>query len=333
MRILITGSAGFIGSAICHSLVKLGHEIQSVDNFSNYYDVSLKYARVEALLEPLGLKVIDLDISHQIQFDNLVKLFKPDMIINLAAQAGVRLDIHSHYKYIQNNIVGFDNVLVSCLEHKVPYLLYASSSSVYGDSSTTPYSEIESNLRPNSFYGVTKLANELQVKALVKNSSTRARGLRFFTVYGPWGRPDMAYLRMIANVISGANLNIYGDGLIERDFTYIDDVVNSVILLSSEMQNKNFGFNDVVNIGGGRPLSINYLMKIVEELSGKQVIFKRLKSNLNDLNKTVADYSYLKSLIGNIPMYKLEDGIQKTYTWASQPVIARNIKGWIESVN
>jgi len=333
MRILITGAAGFIGSAICHSLANLGHEVKAIDNFSSYYDVSLKHARVKALLQPLGLEVVDLDISHKIQFNNLVKSLKPDMIINLAAQAGVRLDIQSNYKYIENNMIGFDNVLVSCLENKVPYLLYASSSSVYGDTSVTPYAETENNLRPNSFYGVTKLANELQVRALVKNSATRARGLRFFTVYGPWGRPDMAYFRMIANVIADANLDIYGDGSIERDFTYIGDVTNSIVLLSSEIQNRELGFNDLVNIGGGRPLSINYLMKIVEEVSGKKIIFRRLNSNLNDSNKTIADYSYLKSLIGEIPRCKLEDGIKETYVWAKQPAIASNLKGWIDSVN
>jgi UDP-glucuronate 4-epimerase len=332
MKILVTGSAGFIGSALCNQLGILGHKLVLVDNFSDFYDVSLKEERVKSLLYPLGLEVIDLDISSKSKLDNLVKIYKPDIVVNLAAQAGVRLDMQENHKYIDSNILGFNNVLVSCLEHKVPYFLYASSSSVYGDSSAVPYTETETHLRPNSFYGVTKLSNELTVNTLVKNTSTRARGLRFFTVYGPWGRPDMVYFRMISNVISGSELQIYGDGTIARDFTFIDDVVNSIISLVSDMQNRGNGFIDIVNIGGGMPHSINHLIEVVEDLTRKKVVFNRMQRNLNDIQSTLANHSYLRSLIGDAPKTPIETGISKTITWARDPEITKKMKKWVESV-
>jgi UDP-glucuronate 4-epimerase len=202
MQYLITGAAGFIGSFLCHKLAKEGNKIIAIDNFSNYYDVGLKNTRVKELLEPLNVDVINLDITDDLKFDNLVSKSKPDVVINLAAQAGVRLPVNETDKYVNSNLVGFSNVLRSTVNNKVPFFLYASSSSVYGDKAAIPYIESEQNLHPTSFYGATKLANELLTPTLIQNSSTAARGLRFFTVYGPWGRPDMAYFRMIANVIS-----------------------------------------------------------------------------------------------------------------------------------
>ena len=207
MQYLITGAAGFIGSFLCHKLAKEGNKIIAIDNFSKYYDVGLKKTRVKELLEPLNVDVINLDITDSLKFDDLVSKSKPNVVINLAAQAGVRLPLNETDKYVNNNLVGFSNVLRSTVNNKVPFFLYASSSSVYGDKAAIPYIEIEQNLHPTSFYGATKLANELLTPTLIQNSSTAARGLRFFTVYGPWGRPDMAYFRMIANVISGAEFN------------------------------------------------------------------------------------------------------------------------------
>ena len=260
MNILVTGAAGFIGSILCKQLVKSGHNVTAIDNFSEYYDTSLKHLRVIELLNPFNVKILNLDICDKPNIDKLIKSTKPNVIINLAAQAGVRLSVSESNKYVDSNLVGFSNILISTIENKVPIFLYASSSSVYGDLAKIPYKEVENNLRPNSFYGSTKLANELLTPTLIKNSATKARGLRFFTVYGPWGRPDMAYFRMIANVISGTSFNFFGDGSIERDFTYIDDVVNSVISLMSEMDARKPGYSDVVNLGGGRPLSLNYLL-------------------------------------------------------------------------
>jgi UDP-glucuronate 4-epimerase len=332
MQYLITGAAGFIGSFLCHKLAKDGNKIIAIDNFSNYYDVGLKNNRVKELLEPLNIDVVDLDIVNDAKFDDLLIKSKPDVVINLAAQAGVRLPLKETDKYVNSNLVGFSNVLRSTVNNKVPYFLYASSSSVYGDKAAIPYIESEQNLHPTSFYGATKLANELLTPTLIQNSSTAARGLRFFTVYGPWGRPDMAYFRMIANVISGAEFNFFGDGSVERDFTFIDDAVNSVMALTTELQKRKPGYSDVVNLGGGRPLSMNYLLETVSSISKNEVKFNRLNSNSNDAKKTMSDSKYIESLIASKPNTKLEDGIAKTIEWAMRKDISPNLNNWVKSV-
>ena len=332
MRILVTGAAGFIGSALCEKLVMSNHEVTAVDNFSEYYDVSLKNLRVKELLSPLNLEVLNLDICDQAAVEKVFTLSKPEVVIHLAAQAGVRLGVSESRKYVESNLVGFSNILISTIEHKIPKFLYASSSSVYGDKAAIPYHESELNLHPNSFYGSTKLANELLAPTLVKNSATIARGLRFFTVYGPWGRPDMAYFRMIANVIAGTDFNFFGDGSIERDFTFISDAVSSVINLTIELDGRKPGFSDVVNLGGGRPLSMNYLLETVGSLTGKTVEFQRLETNKNDAKKTMSDSTYIQELIGSKPNIKLEDGISKTIEWASRDVISKNLDKWVKSV-
>ena len=332
MQYLITGAAGFIGSFLCHKLAKDGNKIIAIDNFSNYYDVGLKNNRVKELLEPLNIDVINLDIVDDAKFDNLVSKSKPDVVINLAAQAGVRLPLKETDKYVNSNLVGYSNVLRSTVNNKVPYFLYASSSSVYGDKAAIPYIESEQNLHPTSFYGATKLANELLTPTLIQNSSTAARGLRFFTVYGPWGRPDMAYFRMIANVVSGSEFNFYGDGSVERDFTFIDDAVNSIMALTTELQKRKPGYSDVVNLGGGRPLSMNYLLQTVSTISKNEVKFNRLNSNSNDAKKTMSDSKYIELLIGGKPNTKLEDGIAKTIEWAMRKDISSNLNNWVKSV-
>jgi UDP-glucuronate 4-epimerase len=332
MRILVTGAAGFIGSAICEQLVLSDHNVTAVDNFSDYYDVSLKHLRVKELLNPLNLEVLNLDICDQVKVEKIIASSSPEIVIHLAAQAGVRLGVSDSRKYVDSNLVGFSNVLISAIENKIPKFLYASSSSVYGDKADIPYRESELNLHPNSFYGSTKLANELLVPTLVKNSETTARGLRFFTVYGPWGRPDMAYFRMIANVIAGAEFKFFGDGSIERDFTFISDAVRSVINLTLELEGRKPGFSDVVNLGGGRPLSMNYLMEVVGSLTGKKVSFERFETNLNDARKTMSDASYIQNLIASKPSTKLEDGISTTIEWASRNEISANLDKWVKSV-
>jgi UDP-glucuronate 4-epimerase len=332
MKILITGAAGFIGSALCQKLANIGHNVTATDNFSTYYDVSLKRARVNELLKPLKIDVIDLDISDNVKVDSLITDSSLDVVINLAAQAGVRLPIQDTDKYVVSNLEGFSNILRSTVTNKVPYFLYASSSSVYGNKAAIPYTESEQNLHPASFYGATKLANELLTPTLVQNSATVARGLRFFTVYGPWGRPDMAYFRMIANTVSGSEFNFFGDGSVERDFTYIEDAVNSVVALIDELKTRKPGYSDVVNLGGGRPLSMNYLLQTVSQISKKEVRFNRQNSNANDVTKTMSDSTYIQSLIGSKPSIKLEDGIEKTIRWAIREDIAPNLNNWVNSV-
>ena len=328
----MTGAAGFIGSHLCRELSLQANEVIAIDNLSDYYDTSLKKARIKNLLDSKGISFSELDICNRSALNALIKESRPDVVVNLAAQAGVRLPLSQVYKYVESNLVGFSNILQSTVSNKVPYFLYASSSSVYGDQAAIPYTESEQNLHPNSFYGATKLANELLTPTLIKNSSTIARGLRFFTVYGPWGRPDMAYFRMIANVVSGSEFNFFGDGSVERDFTYIDDAVNSVIELSKELEKKKPGYSDVVNLGGGRPLSMNYLLENINKISKAEVKFNRQSSNSNDAKKTMSDSSYIQSLIGSKPETKLEDGINKTYQWALQSEISAQLNNWVKSV-
>ena len=332
MKILVTGAAGFIGSHLCRELSLQSYEVIAIDNLSDYYDKSLKKARIKNLLDSKRISFSELDICNRSALNVLIKESRPDVVVNLAAQAGVRLPISQVYKYVESNLVGFSNVLQSTVSNKVPYFLYASSSSVYGDQAAIPYTESEQNLHPNSFYGATKLANELLTPTLIKNSSTIARGLRFFTVYGPWGRPDMAYFRMIANVVSGSEFNFFGDGSVERDFTYIDDAVNSVIELSKELEKRKPGYSDVVNLGGGRPLSMSYLLENINKISKAEVKFNRQSSNSNDAKKTMSDSSYIQSLIGSKPETKLEDGINKTYQWALQSDISAQLNNWVKSV-
>ena len=332
MNVFVTGAAGFIGSSLCQKLAIEGNHVTAIDNFSDYYDVNLKKLRIEKLLTPLQVKVLSVDISDQNAIDELISSSKPEVVINLAAQAGVRLPTDQIHKYVNSNLVGFSNILQSTVSNKIPYFLYASSSSVYGDQAAIPYTESEQNLHPNSFYGATKLANELLTPTLIKNSSTIARGLRFFTVYGPWGRPDMAYFRMIANVVSGSEFNFFGDGSVERDFTYIDDAVNSVIELSKELEKRKPGYSDVVNLGGGRPLSMNYLLENINKISKAEVKFNRQSSNSNDAKKTMSDSIYIQSLIGSKPETKLEDGINRTYQWALQSEISAQLNNWVKSV-
>ena len=332
MRYLVTGSAGFIGSHLCNKLASNGHEIVAVDNLSSYYDINLKKARIKEFLSASNIESVNIDVSKSTEVDNLVRESKPDVVIHLAAQAGVRLPVQESDKYVTSNLVGFSNILRSTVVNKVPHFLYASSSSVYGDLASIPYVETEQNLHPNSFYGATKLANELLTPTIVQNSSTAARGLRFFTVYGPWGRPDMAYFRMIANVISGADFNFFGDGSVERDFTFIDDAVNSVLLLIEQLQKQKPSFSDVVNLGGGRPLSMNYLLETVGKLSSKEVAYTRQSHNQNDSKKTMSNSTYIQSLIGSKPSTKLEDGIAKTIEWAKRADISPNLNSWVNSV-
>ena len=332
MKIFVTGAAGFIGSALCQKLATLGHNVTAIDNFSDYYDVGLKDLRVKDILQPFGIPVTHLDICNKQELASLMKSSKPEVVINLAAQAGVRLSIQENHKYVESNLIGFTNVLAETVQNSIPFFLYASSSSVYGDSATLPYSELDNNLHPNSFYGATKLANELFTPTLIKNSSTVARGLRFFTVYGPWGRPDMAYFRMIANTLVDSDFEFFGDGTVERDFTYISDAVNAVVSLISELQTRNPGFSDIVNLGGGKPLSMNYLLNVVGATTNKKVKYKQSQSNLNDSKKTMSDPTYIKKLIGAKPEIKLEDGIIETINWAKQNEIMNNLGKWVKSV-
>jgi UDP-glucuronate 4-epimerase len=331
MKYLVTGAAGFVGANLSVLLKNSDHEVLGIDNYSSYYSPEFKQLRVANLLQPRSIQVLRIDLSELEPFQLIVKKFRPDAIIHLAAQPGVRTPLGESYRYIRDNVVAFSNVLQTAIEESIPQFLYASSSSVYGNSSNVPYREDDQSVRPISIYGATKLSNEILAPAFINGSSTRARGLRFFTVYGPWGRPDMAYFRMIASVLNGTEFKRFGGGEVKRDFTFIDDITQAIKNLSEELISRPEGYSDIVNIGGGKPHSINDLISVISSKLDASLLVAETSSNPNDTNYTNADVTLLNQLTGKIPQMDLERGLESTISWARQPEIQSKLSTWINS--
>ncbi len=331
MTVLVTGAAGFIGSKLAQSLSFSGERVVGVDNFNDFYSVDLKRIRIQKLLNPSGVEVREFDITDSIAVKNLLQEIQPTTIYHLAAQAGVRLPLGQIRKYVDSNLLGFSNILTSAIEQEIPNLLYASSSSVYGNSRNFPYKESDLTIRPVSFYGATKLSNELIVPTVVRGSSTRARGLRLFTVYGSWGRPDMAYFRLINSALNDANFDLFGDGKVTRDFTYIDDVVFTIEKLALELSSRAPTFSDVVNVGGGNPASMCEMIDAISTYVGVALKINKLDMHHNDVNNTNADPSYLQSLIGVSPKTQLDEGLAHVIEWGRMEKVRENLPNWIKS--
>ncbi len=330
MSIVVTGGLGFIGAHVAAALVDSGEDVVIVDSLTDYYSVDLKLERKKQLLGKVPKEnFFDFDLVDRFSFSKILVNVKPRTVIHLAAQAGVRLPVKFTYKYVESNLTGFANVLQSVIENKIPNFLYASSSSVYGDSTDVPYRENAVGLSPISFYGATKLSNELLAKALTTNSQTRSRGMRFFTVYGPWGRPDMAYFRLGASVLTDYSFHRFGDGSVRRDFTYVDDTVKGILRLSYQLATEVPGFSDIVNLGGGNPHSLNDLIVELEQISGNRIPITNEESAAGDVPQTVADSSYLEQLIGFVPSISLTEGVFRFYEWASQKENTISLKKWI----
>lgn len=329
LRVLVTGAAGFVGSHICKKLAELDFQVLGIDNFSTYYSLDYKKIRLRALNTEKA--TIFCDISNFDQLNSVIRDFKPNYVLNLAAQAGVRLGLAESNSYFEANVKGFFNVIRSCIENEVQGILYASSSSVYGESTPTPYKENSIALRPKSTYGVTKLTNELFAEIQARSSNLRFRGLRFFTVYGPWGRPDMAYFRIASAAFGQGNFTLFGDGTIKRDFTYIDDVVDSTLALLKDLSSREQGFSDIVNIGGSRPLDMNYLIELISQKGDSRFKVHRVDENKLDSRITVADNSYLTSIIGKLIFTDLERGVENLMNWAGGEKVKPNLMKWIQS--
>lgn len=333
MKILVTGAAGFVGSHLSLLLHQEGNTVHGVDNLSHYYAPDLKSLRIEKLLNPAKIPFTNLNLTEKNQLRTFLEKNNYDSIIHLAAQPGVRIPLSRSNEYIENNIEAFTNVLQFVTELGIANFLYASSSSVYGNSKEIPYSELSKDIHPVSIYGATKRANEILTPTFIRGSSTRARGMRFFTVYGPWGRPDMAYFRLINSGINNKEFTRFGDGNVKRDFTFISDITHQISGLHKELSGHEKGFSDVVNIGGGNPHSLNDLIESVNRELGSKITVLNSGMNPNDTLYTCADVSLQKSLTGFVPKVSLADGIRETIDWAKSQDISANLDRWVKSTN
>ena len=330
-KVLVTGAAGFIGFHLCKELIANNHEVVGLDNLNSYYDVELKQIRLSELQLLSYFTFVKMDLINDREISNLVAEGKFDAIYNLAAQAGVRLKKSEYQSYIDSNIVGFSNILNSAIEHGVQNFLYASSSSVYGNGLSGALIENKSLTLPTSFYGSTKLFNENIARTLVKGTKTRSRGLRFFTVYGPYGRPDMAYFRIASSLLNNSKFTLFGDGTIERDFTFVGDVAVATMQLCSELSLKPQGYSDIVNIGGGKPVAINSLISKISDKLGAHLSIINEARNPSDVAVTHADTQTIYNLIKFIPQISLDEGLDSFLDWARKPSIRQKLQAWTES--
>lgn len=316
-RILVTGGAGFIGFHLCRSLLEQGHQVLSIDNLNDYYEVSLKEARLNLLrtYSDFCFKKIDLADSQALKL--LFEKERPEILVNLAAQAGVRYSIENPEAYIQSNIVGFFNILECCRNYPVKHFLFASSSSVYGASKKVPYSVSDKTDQPVSLYAATKKSNELLAYSYCKLYGISATGLRFFTVYGPFGRPDMAYFSFTRNILAGQPIKIFNYGNMYRDFTYVDDVVKGIeaILYIPPCKDENGVNFKIYNIGNNHPVKLTDFVETLEECLGKKAEMKILPMQPGDVYQTYADVTELTRDFGFQPNTSLKDGLVKFTNW------------------
>jgi UDP-glucuronate 4-epimerase len=292
-KVLVTGSAGFIGMHLCLKLLKT-FKVVGIDNINNYYDIKLKQSRLKILKNNKEFIFYKSDINNFKYIYEIFKKVKPDVVINLAAQAGVRYSLKHPRKYLSTNINGFFNILECCRIFKVKKLLYSSSSSVYGSQISGPFKESSNTDRPLSIYAATKKSNELMANVYNHLYDTKCIGLRFFTVYGPWGRPDMALFSFVKSIIKKNIIKIYGKGKLRRDFTYIDDIVDQVekiIKLDLKFYN-----NQILNIGGGKPVKLMNFIKIIEKHLSIKAKIKFIKTPKTDVKFTYADPCRLQKL-------------------------------------
>ena len=335
MKILITGTAGFIGFHLAKRLISEGYEITGLDNINDYYDVRLKYARLKEtgiLKEKIeygkfvqssvykNYRFIKLNLEDRSALENLFSVEKFDWVCHLAAQAGVRYSIENPHTYIDSNIIGFMNILECCRQNNIKHLVYASSSSVYGNNDKIPFSEKDRVDNPVSLYAATKKSNELMAHAYSHLYHLPTTGLRFFTVYGPFGRPDMALMLFAKAIIEGKPLKVFNNGDLSRDFTYIDDIVEGLVRVMKNIPDANnkHPYYRLFNIGNSKPVQLMDFIRTMEKAAGKKAILEMYPMQQGDVKTTYADTSDLYQTVGYKPATNLEEGVSKFMEWYNE---------------
>ena len=309
-NILVTGSSGFIGMHLCKSLLEDGYQVVGIDNMNDYYDPALKEARLKELYLYDNFKFVKADISDYPTVETAFKDFEPEKVVNLAAQAGVRYSLENPQAYIQSNVVGFMNILECCRHHQVKGLIYASSSSVYGGNEKIPFSIDDSVDRPISIYAASKISNELMAYTYSHLYGLHTTGLRFFTVYGPWGRPDMAMYIFTEKISNDLPIPVFNYGKMQRDFTYIDDIIDGV----KASIDKNF-FCEIFNLGNNRCENLMDMIALIEQSLGKKVEMNLMDIQPGDVKKTFADIEYSRDKLGYEPTTSITEGIPAFIRW------------------
>jgi len=328
MNVLVTGAAGFIGYHVSQRLLEEGERVWGVDNLNDYYDVSLKEARLARIAPHPGFVFRKLDLADRQETARLFAEQPFDSVINLAAQAGVRYSLKNPHAYVDSNLVGFVNVLEGCRHHNVKHLVYASSSSVYGSNRNLPFSVVQSVDHPISLYAATKKANELMAHTYSHLFQLPTTGLRFFTVYGPWGRPDMACFLFTQAIIEDRPIDVYNYGKMRRDFTYIDDIVEGVVRVMTHIPQSDPTYSPespspetssapyrVYNIGNHRSVELNYFIELLEKGLGKKARKNLLPLQPGDVEQTYADIEALARDVGFAPCTPIEVGIERFLAW------------------
>jgi UDP-glucuronate 4-epimerase len=329
MKILVTGSAGFIGFHVVKQLISMGHDVIGVDNLNDYYDVQLKLDRLRntgidthdiSFNKPLKSKTtknyqfVQTNIEDIEQLKHLFIDQQIDSVCHLAAQAGVRYSLENPHAYISSNIQGFLNILELCRHHHVKHLVYASSSSIYGNNEKVPFSTTDNTDHPISLYAATKKSNELMAHTYSHLYGLKTTGLRFFTVYGPWGRPDMAYFKFVKSIINDQPIQVYNHGHLSRDFTYIDDIVKGVTNILSSQNNIASNYQ-LYNIGHHEPVFLLDFISTIENILGKTAIKEFLPMQDGDVLTTYADIEPLQQVFNFIPSTGIEEGLSKFIEW------------------
>ena len=327
-RVLVTGAAGFIGFHLARRLARDGVTVLGLDNLNSYYDLALKEARLAELQKEPGVTFERIDLTDGAGFRASMAAFHPDVVVHLAAQAGVRYSLDRPEEYVSANVAGFLSVLEACRHVGTRHLVYASSSSVYGMNAKAPFSEHDGADHPVSLYAATKRANELMAHSYAHLFQIRATGLRFFTVYGPWGRPDMAYFKFTKAIVEGRPIDVYNHGEMERDFTYIDDVIESMVRLIDRPPSADAAFDRtrpdpatsfaphrVYNIGNNQPVRLGRFITAIGDALGREVHQRLLPMQPGDVPLTYAATDDLEAAIGFSPATPIEDGIRRFVDW------------------